>query len=270
MKKNEREGKTKITTKKMVATNKSKLRQQRMAHIQKAQPDRVRFFERWKLRRRGRADGKQGLPQEGSNGRWLSPFMAEKIRTLAVQGDNEWTLLQNEHEALYIRMEDLMGSIRYHLSQYRMILDKIERYVSYMDVSRKTGEEALPESVIRDRRAAERTKAVAPMQEKCEEMRQMLDADEEELRLIVSCLKEDVNTMRMFLQGKKDAMLQRMDIYWNGAMDKHPDRSRMPAVPVVELVMEHEQTYMMLHDNHLSRAEKLLEELNDLQQKEAA
>ena len=261
---------TRISSKRIVAADKAQLRKKRINHIQQPQSARIGWFERWYLRWRGRSDGKRSLPREYSNDVWLSPFMSEKLRELDVFGDNEWKLLQHEHEGLYVRMEDLMGIIRNHMLQ----LDSLRKNLSWAsgagELHRKKGEEALPESIIHARRVAEQSRKLAPLRKECDRLMQQIDDAEQELRLIVSSLEEDCNTMCMLIRGRQDAVLQRIDVYWNGAMKKHPHSDRMPAAPKVEIRTEHEQKYMELHHARMASVQKLLEELGSTSLKEVS
>ena len=182
---------TRIFGKRIVAADKAQLRKKRTNYIQCPQPIRIGWFERWHLRWRGRSDGKRGLPREYSNDVWLSPFMSEKLRELDVFGDNEWKLLQHEHEGLYVRMEDLMGVIRNHMLQFDGLRKNLSRTSGAGELHRKKGEEALPESIIHTRRASEQAKRLAPLRSECDRLRQQIDDAAQELRLIVSSLEED-------------------------------------------------------------------------------
>lgn len=254
----------------VITMDKIKLRNKRHKHIAKGQSEKVGRLERLTLRWYGSIDGKNGLPREDKDGRWGSPFIDEKVRAFAVFGDNEWKNLQHEHEELYVRMEELMCEIR----QKKTLLGDAQDLLSESDyepeIFRKKGEDGLSENVVKARRAAERAKKIAPVKREIDQLKTEIFDVEKELRKIVGFVEEECNTVKMFLHSKRDSMFQRMDIYWNAAMKKHPESNRMPLIPIVEVELEHEKKYMAAHRKKIEDAEKYLKISEENMVKEAA
>lgn len=80
---------------------------------------------------------------------------------------------------------------------------------------------------------------------------------------------EDNNSTRMICNRVKDHLHQRMDVYWNAALRKHPDNARMPVIPCVEVKSRAEAVYLEPHMLLMQRAESLSQTLSD-DEKEAA
>lgn len=217
-------------------------------------------FERIHLAILGRIDGARGLPKLTDDGAWNSPFMNRETNGYEEFCTRLWGILQLENKSYYARLEELIRNIQHTqdlISEAKCSLSEAECSDFYTNVNRKKGEEALSDTQIKSRRAAERAKCLAPFKSKINSFEKQLASELDEFFNLYGKLKEDDNSVRLICHRVKEHTLQRLDVYWNAALIKHPEHTKMPVIPTVKPVFRAEQTYQKLHEKLMEQAETL-------------
>lgn len=248
------------------------LKDSRISNLSKGKIKGVGFFEGVGLKIAGRIDGSRSLPREAGTGHWISPHLDREVRSYDEFASRMWGHLQIEEEVAYAHLGELMDSLvhtRSLLESTKAELDKAIAQERATDTSRKHGESRLTDAQVAVRRANERAKRLAPLKGRISSLQSKLASEIDEFSKLRNKILEDNNSTRMICNRVKDHLHQRMDVYWNAALRKHPDNVRMPATPSVEVASRAECVYMKPHECLMQRAELLSQALSD-DKKEAA
>ncbi len=238
---------------------KKDIRASRGSAFKKGKVKGVGLFERLYLNAVGRMDGKAKLPRELNDGSWMSPHIDREIASFEEFAALTWGKLQLTKEEEYTRLRELTDSLPLTKSLLKSAEAELLVAVSNsgVDKTRKHGESRLTEAQVVERRTRERAKRLAPIRARVDALKSKLTAEAAEFSSLRNKIIEDENTTRLICLRVKDHLLQRMDIYWDSALKKHPDRARMPAVPSVEITATAEEAYLAPHKELMEKAERI-------------
>ena len=245
--------------------NTLKMKNSRISKLSKGKVKGVRFSEKIGLKIAGYIDGKKSLPRENSSGDWISPHLDREVRSYDEFASCMWGHLQIEEEAAYAHLGELMDSLvhtRTLLEEAKADLKEAAEHEKTADTSRRHGEGKLTEAQVAARRANERAKRLTPLKARVNLLQNKLNSETDEFSELRNRILEDNNSIRMICNRVKDHLHQRMDVYWNAALRKHPDNTRMPAIPCVEVASRAEGVYMEPHKLLMQRAELLSQTLS--------
>lgn len=244
----------------------------RISKLSKGKVKGVGFFEQLGLKIAGFIDGRRSLPREDPVSGWASPHLDREVRSYDEFASRMWGHLQIEEETAYAHLGELMDSLvhtRSLLEEAELELEEAVKDEKSVDTSRKYGESKLTEGQVIARRANERAKRLAPLKSRVSSLQSKLSSEIDEFSRLRNRILEDNNSTRMICNRVKDHLHQRMDVYWNAALRKHPDNARMPVIPCVEVKSRAEAVYLEPHMLLMQRAESLSQTLSD-DEKEAA
>lgn len=238
----------------------------RISKLGKGKVKGVGFFEKISLMIAGYIDGRKSLPRENTAGGWVSPHLDREVRSYDEFASRMWGRLQIEEETAYAHLGELMDSLvhtRSLLEEAKLELEEAVKAEKSVDTSRKYGESKLSEGQVIARRANERAKRLAPLKSRVNSLQSKLSSEIDEFSRLHNRILEDNNSTRMICNRVKDHLHQRMDVYWNAALRKHPDNARMPVIPCVEVKSRAEAVYLESHTLLMRRAESLSQILSD-------
>lgn len=244
----------------------------RISKLSRGKVKGVGFFEKIGLKIAGFIDGRRSLPRENPAGGWVSPHLDREVHSYDEFASQMWGHLQIEEEKAYAHLGELMDSLvhtRTLLEEAKTALVEATEDEKSADTSRMYGESKLTDGQVIARRANERAKRLAPLKTRVSSLQNKLSSEIDEFSELRNRILEDNNSTRMICNRVKDHLLQRMDVYWNAVLWKHPDNTRMPVVPRVEVESRAEAVYMEPHTLLMQRAESLSQTLSD-DKKEAA
>lgn len=249
---------------------KDALRNKRLVSLDKGKIKNIGIFENIRLRMSGTSDGARGFPRCIGEGKWQSAFIDKEVNAYEEFCSRMWGGLQIEVEDDFKRIGELIDSIKHLWSE----LDKAQDYLSNQSKDdpalsmRKKGEERLKESQVKARRTRERNKRLAPAKNKISTLESKITTQIEEFLELKNYVDEASNTTRMICNRVKDHTLQRIDVYWNYALRKHPDSMEIPTVPHVDLTFDAEKVYMTPHLNLLQKADELVQLISEQNKEE--
>ena len=244
----------------------TQIKKSRISKLNRSKVKGVGFFEKAGLKIAGYTDGKRSLPRENSSGEWISPHLDKEVRSYDEFASRIWGHLQIEKEASYAHLGELIDSIVYTralLEQAKADLEEAYKQEKTVDTSRKHGEGKLTEAQVAARRSNEKAKRLAPIKSRVSSLQNKLTSEIDEFSELRNRILEDNNSTRMICNRVKHHLHQRMDIYWNAALRKHPNNTRMPTVPCIEVASRAESVYMEPHKQLMQRAELLGQRFSD-------
>lgn len=218
------------------------------------------LWERLRLRRLGRADGKRGLPARGEDGCWRSALLDAEANAYEEYANRAWGSLQLGMEASFEMLGKLSDSVAARLAEIEALQARLVAALpeNANEPQRKTGEEELEESTVRSRRMRERERAAAPLREAlCSEQEKLRD-ERESLRECFHELEEEAKSTSLVCARLAEHSRLRVDLYWNAALRRHPQAQEMPVVPTLTLQRRAEERYEALHREALARVKMLL------------
>lgn len=237
--------------------NKKNFYQKNSALIRKYKKNKLGFLETVQLTVSGYVDGLRELPMVNAEGLWLSPFMVKEKDAYDKFCSSIWTDLQMENKDLYAKAEesaDKMHRLEAALKEARKGLHDAVCVEEDVEVVRKTGEDQLTEEQVKRRRKQEKMKRFTPLVNNIKDLEEQVGKEVDKLIKIYPKLSEDIETTKMLCDCGKEHMKQRLDVYWNAALYKHPNHASMPAGP--GLIPE---TGCKAQEIYLEKHEKLLE-----------
>ena len=232
----------------------------RINSLKKGKTKSLGLFETLKMKLLGFIDGLRGYPKKDENGRWLSAHMDREINAYEEFCSRMWGTLQIETEEMYSRLGGLIDGLS---DMERQVADAKNSFEAAVQaegnhkVTRKNGEENLTEAQVSARRGREREKRLSPMRSRIATAENARSAAITEFLDLRNKLIENNNTTRMICNRVKDHMLQRVDVYWNSALRRHPDKEMMPAVPLISIEYNAEKVFMEPHMQVMRKAEEL-------------
>lgn len=238
------------------------LKDTRVSSLKKGKVKSVGFFESLPLKITGCIDGRRGLPRENDNGQWVSPHIEKEIRSYDEFSSYMWGQLQIEEEVAFARLGELMDSVVHIKSQLdtaKSELDKASAGEGIVNNARKHGESKLTDAQVVARRANERSKRLSPFKSRVSSLQTKLTSEIDEFSAVRAKIVEDNNSTRMVCNRVRDHLYQRLAVYWNAALRKHAENSKMPTVPCIEIVFNSEEVYMKPHIELMQKAELLSE-----------
>lgn len=233
----------------------------------------VGLLEKSKMKRAGRSDGKRGLPRKCEDGIWTSPFLQKEMHAYDEYATRMWCDCQMLEETEYARLHMLIDSVLQKKEQLRKEMNNLvaaETQEDALCTLRKIGESSLTDDQVASRRKRESEKKLAPMRIRISTIECEIDKLCTECSDVYNRMIETHNTTRMVCQETKDHVLQRIAVYWNSMLKKHPDKDKMPVVPTFELTSRSEDAYMSLHERLIHKADELIKSISNNNEEEAA
>ena len=236
----------------------------------KAKP--IGIIERLIVRLYGKADGQHELIRQKED-TWSSAFINQEHNSLGEHCDKVWGQLQITNAGLLYRL----GTLVEKLQEYKIEYEDIDNELAHAEQNglelgavRKRGEENLPESQIKARRARELVKTLSPLKAKKAGMEEQIRKAFDEAVEIRNLIIENANAARHVCDRITNHTRQRIDTYWRAAMTTHPKSADMPAYIEFEFDSEAEKTYFDHHNELIKEADKELSETeqNILKKKE--
>ena len=235
-----------------------KITHTRLANLSKGKAKKLGLLENLSQQLAGYLDGTRALPRESGDGGWTSPHIDEEIRAYEESASKIWGTLQIEEEEANVQLGELTDSVtavRKQLEAAREELAAVSAREQEEQPVRKNGEERLTDAQVKARRVNERARRLEPLVKRINELQEAQETAAQEFRKLYSRVAEDENSTRMICNRLKDHTLQRLSVYWNAALKKHPKGSVMPAVPSIEITCQAEEVYKKLHTALLKKAE---------------
>ena len=227
--------------------------------LKKARGEKIGFVESIPLRIAGRCDGAKGLPKPDADGVWASSVSTKEIHSYKEFCDRAWARVQLDLSEDYSRLEflsEMMAVLKEQLDTAKKHLDEANTG-ELVDKERKSGEELLSATQVRNRRAREHHKTLSPFRDTVHslevEIRELL----QEATVIRSRIIEVTNGTRMICEKAKDHTRQRIDVYWNATLKNHPQKESVPVTPTIRMLPDAEIVNTKAH-------RRLLEELEDI------
>ena len=234
------------------------LKKPRSSQLKKENVKGVGLFEGIALKIVGHIDGERSLPRKTPSGDWISPHLDREIRSYDEFASRIWGRLQIENETAYVHLGELIDAIVDTQALLEDAKSDLERaYENTADTARRYGESRLTESQVSARRAHERMKRLASLKSRVSALQSKRTSELDELSSLRSTIFENNNSTRMVCNSVQNHLRQRMDVYWNAVLCKHPDSAGMPAIPCVEIASRAEDVYMELHKSLEQRAEQI-------------
>ena len=226
--------------------------------LKKYKKNRLGFFETVTLTAAGFLDGLRELPMVDTEGCWLSPFMVKEKDTYDKFCSSIWTDLQMENKDLYAKAEeaaDKMNRLEDALKEARKGLHDAVCVEDDIEIVRKKGEDQLTEEQVKRRRKQEKMKRFTPLVNKIKDLEEQVGKEMDKLIKIYPKLSEDIETTKMICDCGKEQMKQRLDVYWNAALYKHPNYASMPTGPclIPETGCKAQQIYLEKHEKLLEK-----------------
>lgn len=240
-------------------------RYMRLRSLDKGKIKNMGIIEKIRLKLAGNSDGARGFPRCSEGNKWQSAFIDKEVNAYEEYCSRIWGSLQIEAESDYKRIGELIDSINHlwiELEKAKENLSNQSNHDEFLSV-RKKGEDRLTESQVKARRAREQNKRLAPARNKIAELESKIAAQTEELIELKNAVDEANNTNRMICNRLKDHTFQRIDIYWNYALRKHPDALIMPTVPYVDLSYDAEMVFITPHLELMQRTDKLMQLISE-------
>lgn len=232
----------------------------------------IGFFEGIRLKTAGRIDGSRNLPRECGNGHWSSPYIDRELHAFYEFSSKIWAHLQIEEEDEYASLGELTDSLTYTKSELQSAEADLAAALvrnEKSDASRRSGESRLTDAQVKARRNHERAKELEPLRNHIDILQNKIVNAVDELSVLRNKIIEDNNSTSMICTKVKNHLLQRLDVYWNAALSKQLENTKMPAVPSIEINSCAETVYMEHHKALMQKAEILIREIYK-DEKEAA
>lgn len=215
----------------------------------------VGVFEGIYLKTVGRIDGTRNLPRACKDGSWTSPHLDREGRSYEELCGRIWGELQIKNEEKYIRIGELMDTIPYKKRQLNSVENDLSMISHEDDISRRKGESKLTDAQVAVRRNRERDTRLSPYKNHVNSLRVNVTAEVNELSNLRNRILEEDNSTRMICLRVREHLFQRIDVYWNAALKRHPERDKMPVTPSIELgLCNAESTYLNLHKELMQKA----------------
>lgn len=244
----------------------TRIKNSRITKLNKGKVKGVGFIEKIGLKIAGFIDGKRGLPRKEETGEWISPHLIREIHAYDEFTSKMFGSLQIEQETSYAHLGELMDSIvntRMLLAEAEEDLDKAFDEEKNTDISRKYGESKLTDEQVVARRTNEKSKRLAPFQARVCSLQEKLTSETVEFSELRNLIIEEINSTRMICKRVEEHIHQRIAVYYNSALRKHPDNNRMPAAPCVDIVSNAEIVYLNPHRVIMQKAELLSKTISD-------
>ena len=219
---------------------------------------RVGWLEAIPLKLSGHKDGSRGLPKKDDSGKWTSAVMSREIHSFKEFCDRTWGRLQIDLEEHFSRLGYLEGEaerLGKRLEEIQKELERVEGTTTSVSITeRHRGEELLSENQIKNRRIRENAKRLQPYRSAKQKLQTELRECLQEAIAIRSEITEANHAARLICERVMDHTRQRIDVYWDAALDSHSEREKIPVIPSVRLIPEAEFIYYQQHRTFLEDA----------------
>ncbi len=216
------------------------------------------LFENIYLKFVGYIDGAKGLPCENTDGNWTSPHLNRELHSYDEFTSYVWGCLQIEKKEDYVRLGELIDSLTHTKSQLEILEMNLASALSEekeVPFIRKQGENKLTDAQVAARRRNEKSRRLAGLKSHISNLQNKFLGEIDEFSALRNQIIEDNNSTRLLCNKVKDHLLQRLDVYWNAALAKHPQSERMPVVPSLEVCSQSENIYMEPHKILMQKGE---------------
>lgn len=202
------------------------MKRYRTKNQKKSKAKRIGFIEARPVRKKGRIDGKLGLPRQDESGNWTSPYMQRELSAFREHTKRVWLQVEVNTAELHVQAEQLRQKII-------RVKDNRRNISGNLDV-RYTGEENLDSWIIQGRRSKDLS---------------AIEHLEDDYIDIVNQILEVENAARLFCLQIEEHTFGRLNIYWNGCLETNPNEN-IPPVPTV-IHSDAEAAYMKRHRRSL-------------------
>lgn len=216
--------------------------------LQNAKTKNLGLFEALNMWFLGKGDGRAGLPRQARSEEWESPRLRKEKNAYAEFCDRAWGSTQLELAEHYKNVGALVDQIKRKEELLERLLQEAPQPPD--DVyfqTRKSGEEDLPEDIVRSRRNRELAEQKAPYYAKLRALKQDIETAVTQMDQVQAHIIETNNFTRMVCERVKYHTEQRRDTYWNAAWRMHPEKDKMPITPEPLKESEAELTYTAPH-----------------------
>lgn len=210
----------------------------------------VGILEKLFLKIKGYFDGKLGLIRETKADDWASPYTDYIVNGYLKHSEKIWGYFQVSVSGLLSTLGILVDRITALHLQIDEVDGKIMEYSEKnpLDVSRKAGEEHLPEHLIVARRNKEYDKRLAPLKLRKEKLEAELESTICQAAELRNILYENCNSIRSICTCQREHSRQCIDVYWQSAMISHPQSKEIPVIPHVIFSDNAEERYFSFHE----------------------
>lgn len=233
--------------------------------LNKGKPGRLSFWEWMKMKLFGWCDGRKGLPARDQEGNWTSPLIHRERYRYEEFCSKQWGGLQLAAEETYSRLLSQLDAI--DAMEAELCRTEAELKGMIGDESRATlrkhGEDNLTPQQVMNRRAREKAKAMAPLQNRKNSLTSSLSESRRIASELFNALSEHVNSTRMICKRMKDHIRGRITVYWNAARRRHIDRDDIPILPVIALSEEAERLFLANHKDLMAAVMAWMEKENE-------
>ena len=243
-----------------------------VVHLRKGKIKGLGFWEKILLKITGFLDGRRGLPREDENGHWTSPHLDKEVHSYDEFSTRMFGQLQIDRKDDYARLSELIDSItciKTQIQNTKAELDEATNKEEAIPIFRRDGENRLTDAQVVARRSKEQAARLAPIKSRICSLKERLSTEIDEFVRLHNKIIEDNNSTRIVCNRVKNHLLMRLDEYWNSALLSHPDNSKMPAIPSIEITARAEAAYLEPHHVLMQRAELLIQILSSSEQEAA-
>lgn len=208
----------------------------------------------------GRRDGMRGLPRQTQDDRWTSPAIEAECLSYEETCDKLWGSLLIESREAHDRLRVLAEQLRRSEKAHSDLAERIHaENRNFDDTCRRNGEEKLTPEQIAARRGAELSRRLASLNSELHRLDRETESVSRELTCLRGSLQEADGLTRVICERLRKHTRQRIAIYWDAAMSKHPNRGKqLPVLPAVKLADPDSEGYQKVHSALLSEIDALL------------
>jgi len=222
-----------------------------------SKPEQLSVREVSKLTKAGRQDGFHSLPKKDEeSGLWNSPLLQQEANAYDEFCVYTWGELQQEHEQSHREISSLCQEIRQ--IEERLLAKRKEAPPPPDLAVRLRGEEKQSDALISRRRQNEYENANAKYFGELRRMESALDQTRSRLSEIHGMVQAAERTTAMTCERAAGSAMQRVTIYWQGALRTHPYFSEMPPTPEIALESDAQADYHAQNKHIREEAERIL------------
>lgn len=208
------------------------------------------------LKRKGRRDGRLGLPKDDGAGLFISPFVREQFDSAAEFDARQWLRCEGKTARLHIEARGLLEQI-VRLQQRMAALQTPQAPEEGTLKQRFKGEDGLNETIIRQRRLRAHQAASAQAQARAAAMCAQLEEAAERLSELQQTIAEYENIAKLRSEHVYERTRARVAAYWQGLFQAPTQAPELPPLPPpVEPRFSGETAYRARHRNLAIAAEQ--------------
>lgn len=203
-----------------------------------------------KLTRLGKRDGKHGVVRQNDAGTYTSPWMNRVAMEYNEADTRLWNKANIQFMESFSRLRDRLKSVSEYERKLRTAAQEKATYFAEnatVPIERFKGEEKLPDSIVLARRSKTILKAKAELSSACSSAKSALYSTLSEISSLHSQLYEADNTTRMISHALLFHVQQQITCYWNAVLRNHPEKEKLPVIPLIQIQPEGEKIFYEFH-----------------------